>query len=60
MKMLVDIHEYHALEEIAQNIAAMRASHHPTQALRNLERAVVIAEKFYSKCKIDVATCRPV
>ncbi len=59
MKMLVDVHEYHALEEIAQNIAAMRASHHPTQALRNLERAAVIAEKFYSKCKIDVAMRRP-
>ncbi len=58
--MLVDVHEYHALEEIAQNVAAMRASHHPTQALRNLERAAVIAEKLYSNSIKHVATCRPV
>lgn len=58
MKMLVDVHEYHALEEIAQNVAAMRASHHPTQALRNLERAAVMAEKLYSDSTKGVASCR--
>lgn len=59
MKMLVDVHQYHALEEIAQNVAAMRASHHPTQALRNLERAAVIAEKLYSDSMKPVALCSP-
>jgi HAMP domain-containing protein len=60
MKMLVDVQEYHALEEIAQNVAAMQASHHPTQALRNLERAAEMAEKLYSDSIKYVATCRPV